>query len=770
MRQQTFDFSQMTDGQVADTMRTLRTGLTVGEARQLQQSILKRPPTMAELILFGIEGSEHCSYKSSRPYLRLFTTEGPEVIIGAKEDAGIVRVTRDSQGKGYALVLSHESHNHPSQIVPYEGAATGVGGNVRDVCCMGAKVVALADDLRFGDIDLPRNKWLYERVMAGVGGYGNPIGVPSLAGGLQFDPLYNGNCLVTVVTLGIVEEDAIIHSYAPADADGYDLILVGKSTDSSGFGGASFASFELEGAKAQANKGAVQEPNAFLGRHIIKASTELFAVLRKLGAIDRVGFKDLGAGGIACASVELAESGGYGATIDLNSVHTADPTIPPQVILCAETQERYLWASPPDLTPLILAHYNETFALGQVSHGAEARVIGTVTKATDYIVIADGQTIVHAPAAEVTRGFLYQRPLGEPAPLPPEPTTIAPIDNPSEFFLRMLGHENIASRKPLYETYDKQVQGLTVVEAGAADSGVMRPFDDPCYPQEIRQVGITLTTDQNPRYNRISAYQGAVDAVAEAYSNTIATGAIPIALSDCLCYGNPEKPDQMRQFADGCRGVAETSAALGVPVIAGNVSLYNESEQGAIPPSPMIAMVGKLEDDSWALTPDFKQQGSDLILLGARKDECGGSIYYAMQGALGSRLPKPDLAWLRRCGTVLHTCANSGMLLACHDISEGGAAVALAEMAIAGGLGCAVQIPGDLPADRLLFSESFGFILETSPSQTHTVLSICAKMAVEAVVIGKTGGSCIDLQTGYIAVPLSVAAHRWQNGLRERIG
>ena len=768
-RQETFDFSHMTDDEVSQTMRALRTGLTIGEARQLQQTILQRPPTMAELILFGIEGSEHCSYKSSRPYLRLFTTDGPEVIIGAKEDAGIVRVTRDHAGKGYALVLSHESHNHPSQIVPYEGAATGVGGNVRDVCCMGAKVVALADDLRFGDIDLPRNKWLYERVVAGIGGYGNPIGVPSLAGGLQFDPLYNGNCLVTVVTLGIVREEAIIHSYAPAEAEGYDLILVGKSTDSSGFGGASFASFELEGAKAQANKGAVQEPNAFLGRHIIKASTELFNLLQERDAINRVGFKDLGAGGIACASVELAESGGYGATIHLDSVHTSDPAILPQVILCAETQERYLWASPPDLTPLILAHYNETFALGQVSHGAEARVIGTVTKATDYIVIADGETIVNAPAAEVTRSFLYQRPLGNPVPLPPEPM-IAPIDNPNEFFLRLLSHENIASRKPLYDTYDKQVQGFTAVEAGAADSGVMCPFDDPCYPEEIRQVGITLTTDQNPRFNRISAYQGAVDAVAEAYANTIATGAIPIALSDCLCYGNPEKPIQMRQFADGCRGVAEASSTLGVPVIAGNVSLYNESEHGAIPPSPMIAMVGKLQDASWALTPGFTQPGSDLILLGERKDECGGSMYYSLHGALGNQLPKPDLAWLRRCGTILQTCAESGMLLACHDISEGGVAVALAEMAIIGGLGCEARMPGDLPVDRLLYSESTGFILETSSAQTQTVLILCAKLAVEAVVIGKTGGSSIDLQNGYISVPLSAAANRWQNGLREHIG
>ncbi len=283
-----FDLKELHDGQIKELLNSHQIGLTVAEARKLQFEILGRAPTLTELILFGIEGSEHCSYKSSRPYLKLFTTEGPDVILGAKEDAGVIRVATDQQGTGYAIVMSHESHNHPSQLVPYEGAATGVGGNVRDVCCMGAQVIAQADDLRFGSVDIPKNKWIYEGVVSGIAGYGNPIGVPSIAGGLQFDKGYDDNCLVTVVSLGVVAEDAIIHSYAPKHAAGHDLILVGKPTDNSGFGGASFASFELEADKQEQNKGAVQEPNAFLGRHMIKASNELFKRLKAIDAIDRV--------------------------------------------------------------------------------------------------------------------------------------------------------------------------------------------------------------------------------------------------------------------------------------------------------------------------------------------------------------------------------------------------------------------------------------------------------------------------------------------------
>lgn len=767
----TIDFTPLSDQETKAVLAEYQVGLTVDEVRILQERILKRPPTLAELILFGIEGSEHCSYKSSRPYLNLFTTDGPEVILGAKEDAGVVRVARDNSGRGYAIVMSHESHNHPSQIVPYEGAATGIGGNVRDVCCMGAEVIAVADDLRFGSLDNPVNKWIYEGVVSGIAGYGNPIGVPNIAGGVQFDPGYNDNCLVTVVSLGVVGEDGIIHSFAPENADGYDLILVGKPTDNSGFGGASFASFELDESKKELNKGAVQEPNAFLGRHMIKASNALFDILKNMDVLDRVGFKDLGAGGVACASVELADTSGYGAVVDADRIPVADSGFDPHVILCAETQERYMFVSPPDLTQLILDHYNKTFALPEISKGAAAAVVGKVTDKTDYIVTAGGQEIVHAPAYEVTKGFLYHREVGE-LPKSPETTPLSESGDYRKSLLSMLSHENVADASVLYEKYDKQVQGRTQSDAGAGDAGVITPFNEEKYPREIRDIGITLTTDQNPRQNLIDPYQGAVNAVVEAYCNTTATGARPAALSDCLCYGNPEKPDQMRLFVEGCRGVADASSSLGIPVIAGNVSLYNESGKGSIPPSPMISILGRIESVHTMLASSFRKKGSSLLLIGERKHEMGGSIYSELQSSKGGTVPCPDLTWVKSSGEVIASLAEEGLLLSCHDISEGGAAAALAEMAVTASYpaaGCRVTIPSELREDITYFSESFGFILECDAGNREAATARCEAGGITIIDIGTTTDDGKLAVGSKISCSTHEAAVSWQQGLREKL-
>ncbi len=309
----TFDFSTLTDDEIGTVLSKNNIPLSTEETKRIQNEFLKRPPTLAELILFSIQGSEHSSYKSSKEHIKHFVTDGPDVILGAKDDAGIVSIAKDSKNNRYGLVLSHESHNHPSQIVPYEGAATGVGGNVRDVCCMGAEVVALGDGLRFGSIKNNKTKWIHDGVVAGIAGYGNPLGIPNICGDLYYDEGYNNNCLVTIITAGIVREKDVIRSRAPKNAEGYDLILIGKPTDSSGFGGASFASLELEKEKEQQNKGAVQEPNAFLERHILKSTYELFKYFQKRNMADKVGFKDLGAGGVACASIELADAAGMGA-------------------------------------------------------------------------------------------------------------------------------------------------------------------------------------------------------------------------------------------------------------------------------------------------------------------------------------------------------------------------------------------------------------------------------------------------------------------------
>ena len=352
------DFKNLDTHGIKEKLLKLNIPLAPEEALKIQNEMLGRPPSIAELVLFSIQGSEHCSYKSSRIHLSQFVTESPDVVLGAKEDAGVVAVATDNQGKRWCVVMSHESHNHPSQIVPFEGAATGVGGNVRDVMCMGAEVIASTDSFRFGEINSNKTKWIHDGVVSGVAGYGNPLGIPNIGGDIYYHKGYNENCLVTLVTLGIVKEEDIIHSYAPQNADGYDLILIGKPTDNSGFGGASFASLELEEDKKDQNKGAVQEPNAFLERHLLKSSYALFKEIKKMGLIDRVGFKDLGAGGVACASVELAEASGYGSEVWLDKVHTSMDGLHSSVYLCSETQERFMWVCPPEMTKKIVDHYN----------------------------------------------------------------------------------------------------------------------------------------------------------------------------------------------------------------------------------------------------------------------------------------------------------------------------------------------------------------------------------------------------------------------------
>lgn len=743
--------------------------LTIEEATKIQKEILQRAPTLTELILWSIQGSEHSSYKSSRKHLKQFVTAGPDVLLGPSEDAGIVAVATDNAGYRYGIVMSHESHNHPSQIVPYEGAATGIGGNVRDVSCMGAKVVANADPLRFGDVKNDKTKWIHEGVVAGIAGYSNPIGVPTIAGDVSYDPTYNDNCLVNVVSLGVLREDEIIHSFAPKNADGYDLILVGKPTDMSGFGGAAFASLSLKEEDKERNKGAVQEPNAFLKRHLLKANDALFHLIKQRGLLAKVGLKDLGAGGIACAAVELADNGGYGATVDVDLIPVAMKNLHPAVVLCSETQERFMWVIPPDLTPEILKHYNETFALPSIAEGASAAVIGKIRNDGLFIVRATGEEIVHAPASAVTKGLRYDRPFHAPIRARTEPPA---LNEPADYravFLKILSHENVASRAPVYERYDKQVQGMTVIEPGEADAGVLQPFQDDAYPKEIRSCGIALSVDQNPRFCRIDPYWGAVNAVVEAVRNVAAVGASPVALTDCLNFGNPEKPEQMWEFVEGVRGVANAGKHLGIPIISGNVSFYNETNGKAIAPSPIIACLGKMPDASCAITMSFKKPDSLLFLLGERKDECGGSVYYALSGFLGTALPKPDLSETERQVIALTTAIRHGLVLSAHDISDGGAAVTLAEMSFGNDIGCDVHVSGTLRADTLLFGESGGFIIEVDEAHTRRVIEILAEGNVACSFIGKTTREKKLKMNDVIDMDLLEAKRAWTNGLREKL-
>jgi len=770
------DFSNLTHDAIHALLQKHHLVLTVNEALTIQNTILKRPPTLSECVLWSIQGSEHCSYKSSRKHLKTMVTDGPNVILGAKEDAGIVSVATDKQGRRYGIVMSHESHNHPSQIVPYEGAATGVGGNVRDVCCMGAEVIATADSLRFGDIKRAKTSWIHQGVVAGIGSYGNPIGVPTIAGDVYYDPGYNENCLVTVVTLGIVREDHVIHSYAPKNAEDYQFILVGKATDNSGFGGASFASTELAAEHEDRNKGAVQEPNAFLKRHLLKANYALFEKLREANLIEKVGFKDLGAGGVACASVELAEAGGYGAEIDLEKVPTSLKGLPAYVVLCSETQERFMWVVPPSLVDMILKHYNETFALPDMAVGAGATVIGKIRTDGFYTVKLKGESLVHARATDVTQGILYDRPYEAPKKQFAEPSIVIHADY-NKILLQLLAHENIASRAPIFETYDKQVQGRTQIEAGEADAGVMRPFNEEKYPEEIQAVGIALSLDHNPRYNKIDPYWGAVNAVVESARNVAAVGASPQAITDCLCFGNPEKPEQMWELVEAIRGIREACGAIGLkefpshalPVIAGNVSLYNESKQGAIPPSPMISCLGSMPDASKAVASHFQQVGSYLILVGERKDECGGSAYYNLWDKLGENIPKPDLTHIAREIHAIIDAIQQTLILSAHDISDGGMAVALAEMSFKNQIGCQVKLVSELSDDKLLFSETGGFVLEVAKEKLSDLKKWLTTCQVPFFMLGQTTHEAVLRLQTCIDLPIPLAKNTWENGLREKL-
>ncbi|MDD5470061.1 MAG: phosphoribosylformylglycinamidine synthase subunit PurL, partial [Candidatus Peribacteraceae bacterium] len=713
----TLPFSTATQQEIRELLSAHQIGLTVEEARKISQ-MLGRDPTVVEAVIWGIQGSEHCSYKSSRPFLKKFVTKGKHIILGPVEDSGIVAITDAPKGKRWGFVVTHESHNHPSQIVPYEGAATGVGGTVRDVVCMGARVVGCMDMLRLGDLQTEESRTVAKEVVRGIGGYGNPLGVPNLGGDTVFDAAYNSNCLVNAIALGIVREDEVIHSYVPKDAGkvGYDIILVGKPTDLSGFGGAAFASASMEEEKREQNTGAVQEPNPFLERHILASTYALFDWLAAEGNLDKVSFKDLGAGGVVCASVEQVADMGLGADINLDNVHVAIDSLPAEVIACAETQERLCWMCHPDLTEHILRHYNEVWELPSVAENARASLIGKVTESNIYRATYRGQVVCEAKALDITCGLQYARPTkacayaGEEPKITCNGASVTVGGNKfslAEIFQALLSHPNGASREPVFRHYDKNVIGNSVIEPGEADAAVIAPLQDlESYVQEgthpgwelteeERWRGVAIAADGNGRYGRISPYWQGANAAVEAMRNVAAVGALPRALTDCLNYGNPEIPQQLWQLEEGTGGIADASKEVlidgePVPIISGNVSLYNGKPDGsAIDPTAIVSCTGILADARRAVTMQVKNSGSALYLIGERRDECGGSLYYQVleeltqarrDALLGENVPEPNFREVScqiRCVTQ---AIGQDLVAACHDISEGGLLMALFEM------------------------------------------------------------------------------------------
>ncbi|HMD02601.1 MAG TPA: phosphoribosylformylglycinamidine synthase subunit PurL, partial [Candidatus Baltobacteraceae bacterium] len=666
---------------------------------------LGRDPTLVEAHAFDAQWSEHCSYKSSRAHLARLPVDGPAVILGPKEDAGIVRLgTWD--GISYGIVIAHESHNHPSQVVPFEGAATGVGGIVRDVLCMGARVIAVADPLRFGPRDDAHARYVAQGVVDGIAAYGNAIGVPNIAGDVYFHEGFRDNVLVNVVALGIVPEDEVIHSAAPPGSAGWDIVLVGKATDRSGIGGAAFSSLVLDEADAEANKGAVQVPDPFLASVLMRASYRVFDVLRERGLT--VAFKDLGAGGIMGCTAELTGSGGFGAVIDLDRCPTAVPDLPPPVIAVGETQERLAWVVPPDFTPTLLAIYNEEYSLPMIARGAQAALIGTVSAEPLYVLRHHGVEVMRVPIDFLTGGIRYER----PCELPPEPERSgsddrAQLDVPltSALLEGVLAHRDVCSRRPIYERYDSVVRGATALPCGYGDAGVLVPI--PGAP-----LGVALSVGGNPRYAAFGVRAAAEHAVCEAVRNVVAVGAQPIGLSDCLNFGNPEDPAQMGEFVAAVDGIAHAARELGTPFVSGNVSLYNQSASGrAVPASPIIACVGRLADISHSLTPSLKRAGSLLVCLQG-SGGFGGAVASEVLGRAGGVLPAIDYERERRDIVLIRKALEHDLLLAAHDVSDGGALTAVCEMAFAARPERTLGVELRWSDCGRLFGEFGGYVLE----------------------------------------------------------
>jgi len=774
-----------------------RHGLTLApsEARRVAE-LLGHDPTLTEMTLFDTMWSEHCSYKSSRAHLKKYLpTDAVNVVVGPVEDAGIVDFG-EVDGKRYGIVIAHESHNHPSQVMPVEGAATGIGGIVRDVYCMGAEVIATLDPLRFGwpedqgenDGEAAHRLEIAREVVTGIWEYGNAIGVPNLGGDVYFHRSYDENCLVNVVAVGLVEHDHITHSAVPAEAakEPYDLILVGKPTDWSGMGGAAFASATLDITAATENKGSVQTPDPFLKRILTVANREVLALARREGA--RIGFKDLGAGGVSCVTSELADAGGFGCDVDIALVHAALGDVPARVIACSETQERYGLAVPARLTDQVLRIYNEDFALPTLYDGACARRIGKVTRDRRYILRYGDLILADAPVETITEGVRYEREAEAP------PARDVPADERlaeaaagavADEWLQLMRHPNVASREYIYRHYDPEVQANTILRPGEADAGVLAPI-----PGSRRAVA--LAADGNPLLGLADPWTAGAAAVLEACRNVACVGGSPAAITDCLNFGNPEVPRQFWQFTEAVRGVGDACRGLGLPghpgqplpVISGNVSFYNQSTSGrAVAPSPIVACVGIVDDYTRSRTLRLKEVGDLIYLVGRPAPEMLGSLYTDVGNSAGRpEVPQLDFPTARAEIDAILTVVRAGLVTAVHDISDGGLAVCLAEMAC--GLerqqlrGARLELPADL-ADltlrEILFSEGGGFVVTCLPDRAAELQKLLAFTGAPWWQVGEVTAED-ELTVAHpardhrVCVPVTELAEAWQTALPRLLG
>ncbi|MDQ5809577.1 MAG: phosphoribosylformylglycinamidine synthase subunit PurL [Actinomycetota bacterium] len=690
--------------------------------------LLGRAPNYLELSLFSVMWSEHCGYKNSRPLLRRFPNSGPRVLQGPGENAGVVDV-----GKGWALAFKVESHNHPSAVEPYEGAATGVGGIIRDILAMGARPVALLDSLRFGPLEEGRNRYLFREVVRGIGGYGNAVGVPTVGGEVEFARAYSGNPLVNAMCVGLIRTDELVRSRATGE--GNLVVLIGSKTGRDGIHGATFASDELS-QESEAKRSNVQVGDPFCEKMVIESCLKL------LEEGHLVSLQDLGAAGITSSASEMAAKGGVGIEIEADKVPLRESGMEPWEIVISESQERMLAIVEPEKVGRVLEVAGRYELVGAV--------IGRVASHGDLRVLHEGEVVGSVPAEHLADAPVYERDVVRPAYL--EETRkldLAALPRPEDYnatLLEMLAHPNLCSRRSIFEQYDHEVGADTVIPPGA-DAALMRI--------KGTTLGFAITTDGRGRHCYLDPKGGGAATVAEAYRNLSCLGAEPIAITNCLNFGSPEKQESYYQLAECIEGMAEACEALGTPVVSGNVSLYNETEAGAVYPTPVVGMVGILKDVSRHATPAFKREGDIVVAIGKgwRSSLAGSEYLEVVHGEIAGRPPEPDLAAEREYADLVRRLVGDGLIDTAHDVSGGGEIVALAEMAVSGGLGVEyeeVEIEplvngrGGGRADVGLFGEGGLSLLVAVPEERWDELQR-ALSAVPYDSIARVGGDRIKI-------------------------
>ncbi len=702
-------------------------GLTSGEYARIGE-VLGRRPTDAELAIYSVMWSEHCSYKSSKVHLRRFgetAPPSPALLAGIGQNAGVVDI-----GQGYAVTFKIESHNHPSYVEPFQGAATGVGGIVRDILAMGARPVAVMDALRFGPADAPDTRRVLPGVVSGISFYGNCLGLPNIGGELAFDPCYRGNPLVNALCVGVMRHQDL--KLAAARGTGNKVILFGSRTGPDGIGGASVLASATFSEGDAAKRPSVQVGDPFMEKLLIECCLELYAA-------DLVtGIQDLGAAGVACATTELAAGGGAGMDVDLDAVPLRDPALGPAEILMSESQERMMAV----VEPGHVGQFMEVCA----RWGVLATVIGEVTGTGRLRMTWRGEQVVDIPPASAAdEGPVYRRPIARPAGqdalLADDPAALPRPGSGPELratLLALLASPGLADKSWVTEQYDRHVRGNTVL-ATPQDAGVIRI-------DEQTGLGIALATDGNGRFDLLDPYAGAQLALAEAYRNVAATGAVPLAVTNCLNFGSPEDPGVMWQFSEAVRGLADGCAALGVPVTGGNVSFYNQTDETPIHPTPVVGVLGVHADVTRRVPLGLRTEGATVLLLGRTAAEFGGSAWAQVtHGHCGGRPPEVDLAAERALAAVLTSAAADGLLEAAHDLSEGGLAIALAECCLDQGVGCQVALPGDLFTQ--LFSESAArAVAAVRPGSERAFAALAARHGVPVQELGVAGGGSLVVQ------------------------